>query len=112
MNERNKKELNKEYSILRKLRQEKKITDEFEVMLGSLSLEDLISLKLELSTRLFKGKVSGIPIWKSLPYILRESMLRHALSIASTKSEAARFLGLTINEINKMIYKYIPEGFD
>ena len=77
MSQRKKKELNKEYSILRKLRQEKKITDEFEVMLGSLSLEDLISLKLEISSRLFRGKVVGIPIWKSLPYILRESMLRH-----------------------------------
>tara|TARA_Y100000004_G_scaffold146224_1_gene167045 strand:- start:237 stop:569 length:333 start_codon:yes stop_codon:yes gene_type:complete len=110
VSQRKKKELNKEYSILRKLRQEKKITDEFEVMLGSLSLEDLISLKLEISSRLFRGKVVGIPIWKSLPYILRESMLRHALSITSTKTDAARFLGLTIAEINKMMYKYIPDS--
>ena len=110
MSQRKKKELNKEYSILRKLRQEKKITDEFEVMLGSLSLEEIISLKLETSSRLFKGKVAGIPIWKSLPYILRESMLRHALSITSTKSDAARFLGLTIQEVNRMMYKYIPDG--
>lgn len=111
MSQRKKKELNKEYSILRKLRQEKKITDEFEVMLGSLSLEDIISLKLEISSRLFNGKVSGIPIWKSLPYILRESMLRHALSITSTKTDAARFLGLTIKEVNRMMYKYIPDEF-
>ena len=36
------------YSLSKKLRQEKKSNDEFEVMMGNLTLEELIGLKLEL----------------------------------------------------------------
>ena len=38
---------NRYYSLKKKLRRENKITDEFEVMLNSLSLEEVIGLKLE-----------------------------------------------------------------
>jgi hypothetical protein len=39
------------YSIVRKLRKKGQITEEFEVMLNSLPLEDVIALKLELANR-------------------------------------------------------------
>jgi hypothetical protein len=108
---RRKEGLNKDYSILKNLRQEKKITDEFEVMFSALTLEEVISLKLELSSRLFKGKFFGIPIWKSLPYIVREATLKYALSVTKSKKDAARTLGLTLGEMNKMLRRYIPDGF-
>ena len=51
-----KKDLNKADSIInhslsRELRKNGKTTEEFEVMLNSLSLEEVIGLKLELATR-------------------------------------------------------------
>ena len=39
---------NQYYSVVNKLKKEEKITEEFEVMLSSLSLEEVIAIKLEL----------------------------------------------------------------
>ena len=47
------------YSVARKLRKDKKTTEEFEVMLGNLSLEEVVALKLELSGKIIKGKLYG-----------------------------------------------------
>ena len=42
---------NKNHSLSKKLKQDKKITEEFEVMMNNLSLEELIGLKLELAAK-------------------------------------------------------------
>ena len=42
---------NKYYSVSKKLQRESKSTDEFEVMLNNLSLEEVIALKLELAAK-------------------------------------------------------------
>ena len=42
---------NKNYSISKKLRKDRKSNEEFEIMLGALTLEELIALKLEISTK-------------------------------------------------------------
>ena len=41
---------NKYYSLSKKLRRENRSNDEFEVMIGQLTLEELIGLKLELAS--------------------------------------------------------------
>ena len=41
----------KEYSVSNKLKRERKTTDEFEIMLASLTLEEVIALRLELASR-------------------------------------------------------------
>ncbi len=38
------------YSFRNKVKKEKKITDDFEVMLNTLTIEEIIALKLELSS--------------------------------------------------------------
>ena len=53
------------YSISKKLKREGKSSEEFELMLNGLTLEDIIALKLELATKPFGGKCYGIPIWYS-----------------------------------------------
>jgi hypothetical protein len=52
-------------SISKKLLKEKKITSEFKVMLASLTLEELISLKLETAAETVNGKLYGFPILKN-----------------------------------------------
>ncbi len=99
------------YSISKKLQKDKKISDEFEVMINSLTLEEVIALKLELSTRSLRGKFYGFPIWKSLPEITRDAVLKYALSATRSKKEAARFLGITISELNKNLKQYNTESF-
>ena len=102
---------NAHYSISKKLRKENKSTEEFELMLNSLSLEDVIALKLELATKPFGGICYGIPIWYSTREIVQDAMLKMALSATRSKREAARVLGLDPQEFRKLIKKYNTESF-
>ena len=102
---------NQNYSLIKKLRKEKKSTKEFEVMLNSLSLEEVIGLKLELAAKLFGNKLFGIPIWYSLKTITQDAILKFALSATKSKKEAARFLGISPQELRELIKKYNIENF-
>ena len=97
---------NKNYSLTRKLRSENKSNKEFEVMLSNLSLEEVIGLKLELAAKCINYKLYGLPIWVSLPDIIKESLLIFALSATETKGEAARFLGLNRSQFKNLVKKY------
>ena len=102
---------NQYYSISRKLRREKIITEEFEVMLNSLSLEEVIALKLELSSKAIGGYLYGLPLWDALPLIIKDAVLKYALSAARTKMEAARFLGVSKEYFYRLLKKYDIDSF-
>lgn len=99
------------YSLSRKLRKDGKTTDEFEVMLSSLPLEDVIALKLELASKSFGGKLYGLPIWASLLDIIRDAVLKYVWSASRTKIEAARFLGLNESRFRELVKKYGVKDF-
>ena len=61
---------NKNYSMSNKLKKERRSNDEFEIMLSNLTLEEVVALKLELSTKPVSGRLYGIPIWNSRLRIL------------------------------------------
>ena len=88
------------YSTINKLKKEKKIDDRFETMLSSLSLEEIIAVKLELSARYLNSRMYNFPIWKSIEAICREAVVRFALSACRSKLDAASFLGLSLGELN------------
>ena len=88
------------YSTINKLRKEKKIDDKFEVTLSSLTLEEIISIKLELSARYLNNRMYNFQIWKSIESICREAVVRFALSSCRSKLDAATFLGLSLGELN------------
>ena len=94
------------YSIANKLKNEGKITDDFQTMLSSLTLEDIISLRLEVAAKSIGGKLYGLKIWESIPNITKEAVLRYAYSASRTKSEAASFLGLNRSDFRKLLKKY------
>ena len=94
------------YSYSRKLRNEGKITPQFEIMLNSLCLEDLIALKLEQSAKALKGKLFGFPVWRSTFYIVKSALVRFALSAAASQKEAANLLGISISELRKNIKQF------
>ena len=96
----------KSYSIIRKLRKEGKLPEEMEIFVSNLPLEDLIALKLEISSRPVSGKLFGIPIWKSVPFIIREALLKTAISVCKTKTESAAFLGIHPDKLNNLLKKY------
>ena len=99
------------YFFRNKLKKEKKITDDFEVMLNTLTIEEIIALKLELSSYNINNKLYNIPIYKNLIYIVKEACLKYALSACRTKGEAARMLGLNESEFSTEVKKFQIEKY-
>src|SRR5690606_6766232 len=66
------------------LREQKKSNEVFESMIMQLTLEELIGLKMELAVRAAGGKMNGYPLWDTLPTIVKDAMMRFALSVCST----------------------------
>ena len=97
---------NYKYSLRNKLKREKKITDDFEVMLFSLTLEELIALKLELAASHINNKLYNFPVYRSMKYIVKEACLHFALSSTRTFDDAASFLGMRPGDLRKEIQKY------
>ena len=95
-----------EYSFSNKLRKEGKTNIQFEVMLNSLTIEDLIALKLELASAPIKGKLYGYPVWKSTFYIVKEALLKFSLSACNSQKEAANLLGISVSELRRNIKQF------
>lgn len=93
-------------SILKKLRKEGKVNEQFEVMLHNLTLEEIIAAKLELSSRTLNSPLFGLPIWEHLPEIVQDAVLKFAISTTQTTSECARFLGMSQANLYLLIKKY------
>ena len=96
----------KSYSLSRKLRREGKTSPELEVAINSLSLEEIIGLKLEMASKSAGGLLYGLPLWYSLPLIVKEAVLLYAISACKTNLEAARFLGIDKVYLSGLLKKY------
>tara|TARA_R110000744_G_scaffold131364_1_gene239451 strand:- start:154 stop:528 length:375 start_codon:yes stop_codon:yes gene_type:complete len=101
------------YSIANKLKTEKKIDERFEILLSSLTLEEIIGLRLELAARTVNHKLYGINLWHSVQDVVRDGVLKYAYSASRTKGEAASFLGVDISVFKKLLKKYnVTNYFD
>lgn len=69
-------------------------------------MEEVIALKLELSSKTQGSPLYGIPIWHSLNDIVKDAVLKFAISTTQTSSEAARLLGLDQNQLLPLIKKF------
>lgn len=98
-------------SIIKKLRDQNKISDSILVMIGSLSLEELIAIKLELSAEHINNRLYGFDIWKKTTYIVKDAILKFAISTTKSKKDAARFLGITPHEFRKVYKKYKIDNY-
>ena len=98
---------NKYYSLSKKLRREERSNDEFEIMLQNLTLEEVISLKLELAARTTNRKLYGFNLWRSIPDITRCAVLSYANKATKSKMEAASFLGISMYEYYLYINRYL-----
>ena len=84
----------KEFSISSKLKKENKIDDKFQATLSSLTLEEIIGLKLEQSSKILNGRQFGLPLWRTLDFVVKEAVMKWVISASRTDIEAARYLGL------------------
>jgi len=94
------------YSFSNKLRSENKISDEFEVMLGSISLEELIGLKLELAAKALNNKLYGFGLLRKIQKISKDAVIKYAYSASRTQGEAASFMGVTKQEFTRLMNYY------
>ena len=94
------------YSIANKLKSEGKTNEIFEVMLSSLTLEEIIGLRLELAAKSVDYKLYGVNIWAALPNIVQEGVLKYVYSAARTKGEMASFLGINKTSLKRLLKKY------
>ena len=100
-------------SIINKLKDNNKVNDQVLVLINNLSLEDIIALKLELSSKMLKNRMYGFDIWRNSKYIVQEAMLKFAISATKSKKDAARFLGLDYTNFSKLVKKFgVEEYFD
>jgi len=99
----------KNYSFISLMRKKRKVNDEFLNVLSSLTLEEVIALKLELAVQLTKHKLYNFPLWKAMPSICRDAVLRYVLSACESKRDGARMLGIDIREFNSLLKRYNTE---
>ncbi|HBZ39505.1 MAG TPA: hypothetical protein DEO59_13905 [Balneola sp.] len=100
-------------SIRIRLEEKGLVNNQLLTLISSISLEDLIALKLELACNDINEKLFGFDIWRNLKPIVQESVLKFAISTRKSKKDAARFLGLNYLEFKKLIAKYnVEEYFD
>jgi hypothetical protein len=96
-----------EFSLSKHLRKNNKSSDEFEFMLNKLTLEELIALKLEVSSRAVSGKLYGFKLWNSIPAIAKEGALIFAISATRNLVEAQALLGVCNNmQFRKIVRRY------
>lgn len=97
---------NKNYNLKNKLLKENKIDKDFLEKLKFITLEELITLKLLVSTSLLKGKLFNFPFLKYSTDICKEAVLRFALSQANSKKEAQIILGMKKHELIHYLKSY------
>jgi len=99
------------YSLVRKLRRDKKTSEEFESMLSALSLEEIIGLKLELASRAIDSRLFGLALWSGMPYIVHEAVFKYAVSSTRTKLECMNFIGMKNQQFYKLWNRYQIDSY-
>tara|TARA_B100000900_G_C20458544_1_gene666212 strand:- start:109 stop:495 length:387 start_codon:yes stop_codon:yes gene_type:complete len=97
---------NEYYDLKKELLASKKIDNSFLEKIKFITLEDLISLKLDSAANLLNGKLFNFPILKFSQDICREAVVKYALSSTKNKRDACIILGLTKSDLNRYIKKY------
>lgn len=95
-----------QYSISKILRKQNRSNEYFEILLNNLTLEEIIALKLELAYKSIGYVIQGFPLWNSTNYIIKDALLKYAVSASKTKTEARKLLGLNNFKFYKLIKKY------
>ena len=101
----------KSLSVINKLKDQNLISDELLVMFNQLTLEEVIAIKFELASKHVNHRLYGFDIWRSSNAIIKEAILKFAISATKSKKDAARFLGLTYHEFLRVSKKYKAQNY-
>ena len=98
-------------SVIIRLKDQNKVNDNLLTCINNLSIEDLIAIKFELSASHINNRLYGFDIWHRSNYIIKEAIIKFAISATKSKKDAARFLGLTYQEFARISKKYKVEKY-
>lgn len=98
-------------SVILKMCRQGDLNDNILININKLSLEDLIAIKLELSANNINNRLYGFDLWRNSNYIMKEALLKFAVSTTKSKKDAARFLGLTYLEFKRVMSKFKVENY-
>lgn len=93
-------------NISKTLREQNKSNDLFEIMLNKLTLEEIIALKLELVARSLGTVFTGLPLIKSIKWIVTDAVLKFGLANSSSNLKTIKFLGIDSTEYYKLINEH------
>ena len=98
-------------SVISYLEDQNLVDDSLLVLINNLTLEDLIAIKLELSARHLKNRLYGFDIWRNSSAIIKDALLKFAISTTDSKKDAARFLGMTYSDFKKTLSRYKVDNY-
>ncbi len=75
-------------------------------MLNALTIEELLALKLELSTRSVNTPLVFLPLYKNCNHMMKEALLTVAILMADTKTAAADMLGISKFKLDYLLKRY------
>ncbi len=96
---------NKYDSILKDI-DERFQNKDFTHIISNLTIEEIITAKLELSAKHLNGKLFGYPIYKNVQHIVREALVKFSLRFCNSQEKAANLLGLNVREFKSYIRKH------
>jgi hypothetical protein len=96
----------KTISVSAKLKQDGKINDDFLMRLDTITLDDLIALKLESASKSIGGLLFGFELFDNLAEIAKSAVAKYVYSVAPTRSSIWTFLGLSPSRFKYLERKY------
>lgn len=96
----------KNYSKISELKKMNKIDDQFVFIIETLTLEDLISIKLETVMRSLNFKFFNFPLWKSTHRMVSEALINSIITVAKNNSDAARILGIDLKQYRNYLAEF------
>jgi hypothetical protein len=99
------------FTTSKKLRVENKSNDLFEIMIGNLTLEELIALKLELTYKNIGTPLYGIPLFRVLHSIVQDAVFKFACSVTPSRYKARIFLGMDNTQFYELLKRYNTEEY-
>ena len=103
----------KHKSIINKLLNNNIINESNLTFIDSMSLEDLIAVKLELSARHINNKLYAFNLLSNTNKLVKEAIIKFAISATDSKMDAARFLGIDYEGLHRLVREYnLQDYFD
>ena len=103
----------KHKSVINKLLNNNIINESNLTFIDSMTLEDLIAVKLELSAKHINNKLYAFNLLSNTNRLVKEAIIKFAISATQSKMDAARFLGIDYEGLRKLVNEYdLQDYFD